>query len=364
MNMARWSAPSTAEAGPLPAPGAARLRGELAALARDLRFGWTGRCLALTLAFVGIGYAVAAWHGLPVHWALRHLTKQAQAVALVAYLPLVLAYFADGFLGPRARAEHLRAHLFSLRFLGEFALAMIAVHVTLMMFVNLKQYVPTLNQRLWDSPLWWLDDALHLGVSPAPVLHELAASSGLLPLLDQSYLFYFPAQVIVPLLFLLSARLRPLRGRFFLAYCLIWMVGCAIYIALPALGPCYYRPSRFPWMGLAPYAQHLQSVLIEDYVRFRTDPSYYEMKLYYGVAALPSLHVGVLSLFAIATSRWKGLAAVLWVLTAVTFIGSMALAWHYAVDGYLGAVMAYACWWIAGRASPVRTGVVPRRAAA
>src|SRR5262245_2566431 len=126
MNMARWSAPSTAEAG-LPAPNAARLRGELAALARDLRDGWTGRCLALTLAFVAIGYAVAAWHGLPVHWAFRHLGKQAQAVALVAYLPLVLAYFADGFLGPRARAEHLRAHLFSLRFLGEFALAMIAV---------------------------------------------------------------------------------------------------------------------------------------------------------------------------------------------------------------------------------------------
>jgi hypothetical protein len=28
----------------------------------------------------------------------------------------------------------------------------------------------------------------------------------------------------------------------------------------------------------------------------------------------------------------------------LTFVGSVALGWHYAVDGYVGALMAYAIW--------------------
>src|SRR5262249_2831091 len=253
--------------------------------------GWTGRCLAFTVVYVVVGYSLAAWRGLPVHWPLAYMSSQARAVTLIVYLPLVLAYFTDGLLGPRARAAGLRSHLLSFRFLGQFPFAMLAVHVTLMMFVNLKQYVPALNERLWDSPLWRLDERIHLGFSPAPAVHELAAQSGLLPLLDRAYLLYFPAQVAVPLLFLLSAHLRPQRGRFFPASCLIGMAGSAIYIALPALGPCYSRPSRFPWLELAPHASYLQFSLMQDYLRFRSDPAYYEMKLYYGVAALPSLHV-------------------------------------------------------------------------
>ena len=134
------------------------------------------------------------------------------------------------------------------------------------------------------------------------------------------------------------------------------------YIALPALGPCYYRASRFVWLSLAPYAQQLQSMLIADYIRFRSDASYYEMKLYRGVAALPSLHVAVLALFAIGTWRWRALSILLWALTAVTFVGSMALAWHYAVDGYLGVVIAYGCWWLAGRVSAPARAPVAREA--
>jgi hypothetical protein len=104
-------------------------------------------------------------------------------------------------------------------------------------------------------------------------------------------------------------------------------------------------------------------MLIGDYVRFRTDPSYYEMKLYRGVAALPSLHVAVLALFAMGTWRWRALSIVLWVLTAVTFVGSMALAWHYAVDGYLGVALAYACWWMRVGLRRERSRRSPRRRA-
>jgi hypothetical protein len=31
------------------------------------------------------------------------------------------------------------------------------------------------------------------------------------------------------------------------------------------------------------------------------------------------------------------------------FLGSVHLAWHYAVDGYAGAAMVGAIWWLTGR---------------
>ena len=32
----------------------------------------------------------------------------------------------------------------------------------------------------------------------------------------------------------------------------------------------------------------------------------------------------------------------------MVLLGSVLLAWHYAVDGYAGAMIALACWWLAG----------------
>jgi hypothetical protein len=316
---------------------------------RALAHGWPARCLALTIAYVALGYAIASAAGLPLHWPTAYLFAQAKWIFFLAYTPLVVGYLLAASGQTRRTWMALRGFLLSPRFFLEFAAAMVAVHATIMVFVNLKQYIPAVNERLYDSPLWRLDAWLHFGIDPAVAATELAAETGLLPWLDRAYVLYYPAQVAVPLLFLLATRLRPLRGRFFFAYCLIWMIGGFMYFAWPSLGPVYYRPSRFLWLDQAPYAQYLQDLLMRDYLRFRADPAYYTVKLYQGVAALPSLHVGVLALFAIASRRWRPVAVALWTLTAITFAGSMALGWHYAVDGYAGAALAGLAWWIAGR---------------
>jgi hypothetical protein len=332
--------------------------------------GWPARCLALVAAYVAVGYAVSAATALPLHWPMRHLLTQTKWIFFLVYAPLTVGWVLASAGQTRALWLRCRTLLLSPAFFAEFAIAMIAVHATIMVFVNLKQYIPAINEMLYDSPLWRLDAWLHLGIDPAVVATELAAEYGLLPWLDRAYVLYYPAQVVVPLAFLVSVKLRPLRGRFFFAYCLLWMLGGAMYLAWPSLGPVYYRGSRFLWLDQAPYAQYLQELLIRDYVRFRTDPSYYTVKLYQGVAALPSLHVGVLTLFAIAAARWRALALGLWLLTFVTFIGSLALGWHYAVDGYAGALLAWVAWLAARRAVPeqrpdrdVAGRMLPRRAA-
>lgn len=318
----------------------------MAAIERAL-VGWVGRCLALVAAYVALGYMVAALVDLPIHWPFAHLYAQARWIFLLTYGPLMIGCLLAFAGQERPLWQRCRRFVLSPAFFVEFAAAMIVVHATIMMFVNLKQFIPALNERLYDSPLWRLDAWLHLGIDPAVVATELAAAWGLLPWLDRAYLLYYPAQVVVPLLFLVAKPLRPLRGRFFFAYCLIWMLGGLMYVAWPSLGPVYYRSSRFVWLDQAPYAQYLQELLIRDYIRFRSDPDFYTVKLYQGVAALPSLHVGVLTLFALATWRWRKLSVALWLLTAVTFVGSLALGWHYAVDGYAGALIAALAWFVA-----------------
>jgi hypothetical protein len=309
---------------------------------------WAVPCLLLMLAYVAAGYAVAGAYDLPIHWPVGYLFGQTKKIALVAYLILLGGFLADTLFGARARAGHLRELLFSPRFLVELLLAIVAVHGTVMMFVNLKQFVPTLNQTLYDSPLWRLDAWLHFGAEPAAVVSDWAGEHGWMDLLDQGYVLFFPAQLAVPLLFLMSRRLAPQRAQFFFALCLLWMVGGLVYVLWPSLGPVYYRPSRFVWLEEAPYARHLQVTLMQDYVRFRSDPGYYAVKLSHGVAALPSMHVGVLAFFAIATHRLRVASVVLWLLTAITFVGSLALAWHYAIDGYAGALLAAGAWWVGG----------------
>lgn len=343
-----------------------RSRGELVAAVQRVLLGWPGRCAALVAAYVALGYVVSASIGLPIHWPMAHLYKQARWIFLVFYAPLMIGCVLAMVGEQREAWQRCRLYALSPGFFLEFAVAMVAVHATIMMFVNLKQFLPALNPMLYDSPLWRLDAFLHFGIEPAPVVTELAAEHGLLPWLDRAYLLYYPVQVLVPLLFLVAKPLRPLRGRFFFAYCLIWMAGGLLYVAWPSLGPVYYRGSRFVWLDQAPYAQYLQEVLMRDYVRFRTDPTFYTVKLYQGVAALPSLHVGVLALFAIATRRFRTASALLWLLTAITFVGSLALGWHYAVDGYAGALLAWLCWRVAraavGEASCETTVLELRRA--
>jgi PAP2 superfamily protein len=358
METGPWSDPAVAELAALPEAGTgaaqARARRLARALLRELRFGWTSRCLALALSYVAVGYLVAAGNALPLHWPIEQmLVRQIETVFLLAYVPLVLAFFAGGLWRGQARCAFLRSQLFSPRFAVDLLAAMLAVHLTLIVFVNLKQYVPAINERLYDSPLWRLDEWLHAGFAPSAAVSDWAGEHGWLDFLDQTYLIFFPVQVVVPLCFLLSRRLRPQRGRFFFAYCLLWIVGSLVYALWPSLGPTYYRSSRFLWLDAAPYAQHLQYLLMQDYVRFRTDPSYYDVKLYYGVAAMPSLHVAVVALFAIATQRWRGLALAMWAITALTFVGSLALGWHYAVDGYAGALIAWGCWVVARRVIPL-----------
>jgi membrane-associated phospholipid phosphatase len=70
-----------------------------------------------------------------------------------------------------------------------------------------------------------------------------------------------------------------------------------------------------------------------------------------GISAMPSMHVGTSVLFAIlgfsAGKKWLGY--LMSAFAFLIFIGSIHLGWHYAIDGYAGAAIAVACWWVSGK---------------
>ena len=64
--------------------------------------------------------------------------------------------------------------------------------------------------------------------------------------------------------------------------------------------------------------------------------------MYEGIAAFPSLHVGMIVLFTLALRRYGPVFWCLAVYSLIVQIGSVALGWHYAIDGYAGALLAAA----------------------
>jgi hypothetical protein len=91
------------------------------------------------------------------------------------------------------------------------------------------------------------------------------------------------------------------------------------------------------------YALHTQDLLWESYLGAEG--------MIKGISAMPSIHVGMcvlLALLAFAGGK-RRLGWFFAALTATIFLGSIELGWHYAVDGYAGAVVALATWFLAGR---------------
>ena len=65
---------------------------------------------------------------------------------------------------------------------------------------------------------------------------------------------------------------------------------------------------------------------------------------------MPSIHLAMATIFALTAfriRRWLG-----WIFSGyilVMQVGSVILAWHYAVDGYIGIILACVLWYAANR---------------
>jgi hypothetical protein len=149
------------------------------------------------------------------------------------------------------------------------------------------------------------------------------------------------------------------RRRNFAFACLaLWVAGAWIYVAVPAVGPVFAAPEAFrEVLAGMPHAADIQGRLWANYLGItasRAGAPLPPMRPFLAVAAMPSLHVGAHWLFALWARRRAPRLFVPWAAaTALTFFGSLATGWHYAVDGYAGMLLAWGAIRLADRFEPV-----------
>lgn len=215
---------------------------------------------------------------------------------------------------------------------------LVALKICLTVYTHLKQEIPLLNPRLFDAELATIDRVLHAGFDMTRVLPALLTNPSVARFVDASYAAWYFLKAPILLFFLF----HPDRNRarhFFTSYFLLWIVAGSFAIAVPSLGPVYVDGSA--WEGLnIPTARGLQNRLWQHYQEFLAAPENYRAFQYEGIAAFPSLHVGCVVLYAAALWPWRW---AFWLMTAYALLvqfGSVALGWHYAIDGYFAAALA------------------------
>jgi hypothetical protein len=143
--------------------------------------------------------------------------------------------------------------------------------------------------------------------------------------------------------------------QFLLAFALSWfLAGNVLAVVFSSAGPCYYGFlfSPDPYAAQMEYLRQVHSerslsaILLQD----RLWESYVATRgTNIGISAMPSMHVEIAVLMAIVawhTRRWLGIAYT--VFAGLVVIGSVHLAWHYAVDSVGAIALAVLFWAVAG----------------
>jgi hypothetical protein len=234
-------------------------------------------------------------------------------------------------------------------------LTLLFLHATAFSFF--KCLIPDIQPFGWDGWLAWCDAACHFGSQPWEHLQPLLGHAWITRFIDFCYILW---AVVIPLgmiWFAVGNCGSRLRMQVLLTSVIAWFVlGNVVASIFSSAGPCYYEQvarSANPYVPLMEYlsrvdeehntyAVGIQAWLWDGYV-IRNNT------LGYGISAMPSLHVGMTLLLALAASkRNRIVAGVLFAYTIIMMIGSVHLGWHYALDGYVAMIGVCVIWWLVG----------------
>lgn len=221
-------------------------------------------------------------------------------------------------------------------------------------FAQLKRLVPTINPFAWDEPFMVLDQALHFGFHPYELAHAVFGYPVVITAVTGAYNAWLFLLYFVLFTTCFCTRNPRLRMQYFVAFILTWAIGGNLLATVfSSAGPVYYArlglgETFAPLMNLlnahastAPISVVETQNLLWD---FYTRPGSLS-----GISAMPSMHVASSVLMAVYAARFGRWPAIFFGAFATTImLGSVLLAWHYAIDGYLGALVAYGAWKLSG----------------
>jgi hypothetical protein len=230
-------------------------------------------------------------------------------------------------------------------------------------FTVIKAAVPLYQPFAWDTRLAAIDQWLHGGTAPWLWLQVLLDH----PLLTGVVMFVYHLWFFIMLgtIYWLAFAMerRAVRLQFVLSFVISWiLLGNLMAMLFSSAGPCYYgrvTGAADPYLPLMQYLRDahqqvpvwslkVQEMLWHEYTQQAGANAL-------SISAMPSMHVATAVLIALLgwrLNRLAGIAAT--VFAAMIMVGSVHLGWHYAIDGYVGALGAWLVWLAVGCLPRVR----------
>lgn len=238
-------------------------------------------------------------------------------------------------------------------------------------FQSVKAMITAIKPFTYDVAFAEIDRVIHFGHYPHELLQPLLGYPIATFIIQFFYNLWFPLMLATLAWQMFDRRAPELRMRFLVSFALVWfVVGSLGAIHLSSAGPVYF--DRVTGLD-GPYSEHMaylwsvyemsplftldmQDLLWEHYSKG-------DLVSGIGISAMPSVHVSIATLmFLFARHIGSRTAWVFGIFLAGIMVGSVHLAWHYAIDGYLGAALVLGVWWLVGRfyaTAPVEAAVKP-----
>jgi hypothetical protein len=234
------------------------------------------------------------------------------------------------------------------------AIGFLLMTSVLVAYAQIKHLIPMMHPFSWDVAFMQLDRALHFGRLPHEYTHSLFGGHYAISFFTGLYNVWHFLLYMVLLVACFIRSENPARMQFFIAFLLTWgLGGNLLAVIFSSAGPVYYALLGHGdvYAGLLARlndhaASGALSVVGDQALLWQWHQAENSVNT---ISAFPSMHVAAATLMATFAFRLSRLAGIVMTLYAVGIqIGSFHLAWHYAVDGYAGAIIAILCWHAAG----------------
>jgi hypothetical protein len=234
--------------------------------------------------------------------------------------------------------------------------AIVLLPLVLSAYTSLKTMIPMVASFTWDSRLAAMDARLHGGTAPWELLQPSLGAPAVTQWIDWAY---GPAWfwMLLVLQFWQVFSLHAQRNRVLVTFVLCWaLLGVAMAILFASAGPAYYSAlvaGSDPFAPLLAYlhvaAGETQVLAVQAQAELWRTYLSGEVSLAAGISAMPSMHLSMGTLLVLAT--WRLGPIVRWLsgaYLALLLVGSVHLAWHYAIDGYAAIAGTWVLWWAVG----------------
>ncbi|RWC78206.1 MULTISPECIES: phosphatase PAP2 family protein [unclassified Mesorhizobium] len=234
---------------------------------------------------------------------------------------------------------------------------LVAIMAFISGFTVLKGAIALLAPFSWDQAFAQFSVGLHFGRPTYQWVWWIVESPLAVHFLNLCYNLWFVVLLSAIFSSVAAARDSLLRHQFLLSFMLVWLIGgFGIALIFSSAGPCYYAR-----LGLGDLYQPLMDALQSANRQYPIWALSLQDRLWdgyqglpsgsMGISAFPSMHVASAVLIALYATRLSvSLGTLMWIFAVLIMLGSVVLGWHYAIDGYAGALIALAIWKITGAA--------------